>query len=318
MEQKRINPSDVFFIKLGQGAKYFEECISKNIVKLGHEDIDHILCENGDWDKVAEIYRSQKINKRTVTKYVNELKHFYGADDKTLWIVLEKYKLWWCFAEKLVFPDSNRTKFKHVIGSWSSSDICGNELNWDKLSGKITKTASSPGATIVSYGKDERNYIVDRINHIERQEIEETKKCLEKILKNTAIMITHLDPKDFEMLIDLVFARSGLTRISAAGGTQKDFDIIAVFTLTNERYVAQIKCGRSNKEQFMEYKERFRRMDDGKGNTRFYYVVQSPDSELLNLSEEEKGNMKLLSNKDIAKLSFKYGLVGWIMDKTAL
>jgi hypothetical protein len=40
-------------------------------------------------------------------------------------------------------------------------------------------------------------------------------------------LISELTPKDFEIMVDFILARTGWTRLSAVGGPQEDIDIAA-------------------------------------------------------------------------------------------
>jgi len=81
---KLIQASAVYFIKLGTGGGWEEECLRKNVVRLGFADANHKKCLNGKWEQIHEYYLRKGIAKGTATKNTNQLRKFYESDPQTL------------------------------------------------------------------------------------------------------------------------------------------------------------------------------------------------------------------------------------------
>ena len=78
------------------------------------------------------------------------------------------------------------------------------------------------------------NYLLARI----RGEVDPLRTMAVSLIKDqrdlASQMICRLDWRDFETLIDLIFARGGWQRQSAVGGNQADVDIVLTQPTTNE------------------------------------------------------------------------------------
>jgi Restriction endonuclease len=89
-------------------------------------------------------------------------------------------------------------------------------------------------------------------------------------------MIRQLDWRDFETLVDLIFARGGWQRSSVLGKNQTDVDLILTQPTIGETAWVQIKSGTSQAE-LDHYLGRFRR--DGSCH-RFFFVCHSATAAL--------------------------------------
>ncbi|GAB4533103.1 MAG: hypothetical protein Kow0063_14570 [Anaerolineae bacterium] len=55
-QTRGINPSSALYIKLGSGGRYEHECIEVNqTLWLGHQNVPHDLCQDGEWDKAKAV-----------------------------------------------------------------------------------------------------------------------------------------------------------------------------------------------------------------------------------------------------------------------
>jgi hypothetical protein len=99
---EKINASRALFIKLGRQGKWENECLGNGTMRVSYRDIPHELCESGKWDVVVKHYRDKGQGPKEATRYANELKNFYQADAKTIWITFHARKLWWGFCSGCV------------------------------------------------------------------------------------------------------------------------------------------------------------------------------------------------------------------------
>jgi hypothetical protein len=121
-----------------------------------------------------------------------------------------------------------------------------------------------------------------------------------------------LHPKDFEILVDLIFRQAGWQRVSVLGETQKLIDLDLLSPVTSERYAVQVKS-KANRAEFESYKQKFA---DMQGYTRCYFVVHTPSTDLVE-AKAPTDTIKLLQPKDVARLAAKYGLADWVIDKAS-
>jgi hypothetical protein len=47
-----IDATEVYFIKLGRGGQWEEECLREGILRFGYDETSHADCEAGNWDAV--------------------------------------------------------------------------------------------------------------------------------------------------------------------------------------------------------------------------------------------------------------------------
>ena len=145
--KERLNKTTkALFIKLGAGGEFVEECMEKNILKIGYNDADHDLCLQGKWQKIKDYF----VNKRSfqngvATFHVNQIKYFYEEGEGVLWITFHNNKLYWCFSENKIFLQKDKTKIRKVIGKWSCRDLKGKILFLDNISGRLSKVQGFRG-----------------------------------------------------------------------------------------------------------------------------------------------------------------------------
>ncbi|MDR6305999.1 hypothetical protein GGQ85_003727 [Nitrobacter vulgaris] len=115
------------------------------------------------------------------------------------------------------------------------------------------------------------NYLLARI----RGEVDPLRTKAAALIKDqrtlASQMICRLDWRDFETLIDLIFARGGWQRQSAVGGNQADVDMVLTQPTTNEIAWVQVKS-RSSQAELDDYCLRFR--NDGSFD-RFFFICHS-------------------------------------------
>lgn len=304
---KKLSPSKILFIKLGAGGAYEKECIEKgNIVKLSYKEIDHELCLFGRWSAVKkDILKKYKVSEGVATFHLTQIKYFYEAGDDILWITFYNNKLWWCFADKKVFLDPDGTRYRKIIGKWSCKDLNGKFLFLENLSGRLTKISRFMGTICLVAESD---YLVKKINGDELPEIKEAEEAFINLRDRIVKIIKTLNPKDFELLIDLIFRNAGWQRIGVVGKTQKTIDLALYHPITEERAVVQIKC-QSNLEEFKKYKNKFIEMTE---YDKFFYIAHTPDSALSKYQTEES-NINLYFADKVAELAINSGLFNWIL-----
>jgi len=305
---EKINSTSAYYIKLGKGGEFEKDCLKNNYLKLGYCQDDHELCLSGKWMEIIEQreLRTPEV-KRGAKNQVRQLRTFYEADEHTLWITFMNEKLYWCFAEKKIEKLPGNYKIRRLIGKWAHTDIFGNDLFENKLSGNLTRTKGYP-QTICRIN-DAYDQLIKKING-EKNEVAE-KANLNKADLETQIgcLIKSFPPKDFEILVELIFSRAGLQKISETGKTQKNIDILLVSPITNETFSVQVKSS-ANYRDYDGYRQKF----DDSGYNRFFFVVHSPKKELEDKKLEHKLEDVWLTN-ELTKMVVKYGLVDWVIDK---
>lgn len=301
---------EIRFIKLGRAGKWEEECIEGRVpsIRLGFNSPFHQESLNGEWDAVLQFWRQDR-NSSTASSYLNQIKQFYTLPESTVWITFYKRKLWWCNASAEVEELPDKSRIRKVIGQWSCKDQRNNELFVDRLSGRLTKVQGYRG-TICSITPEQRYYLLTRLRGELSVEVTSALQAMQRLELCLEDLIKRLGWKDFELLVDLIFARAGWQRISALGKTEKSIDLDLVLPVSNKRAFVQIKS-EANLAEFLSYKRQFQSMDQ---YNEMYFVVHSPSGDLNNGVEP---NINLLVDGHLAKLVLSAGLANWLITKSS-
>lgn len=307
---KLLSPTKAFFIKLGEGGSFEKESIEgRNILKISYKEISHQLCVAGKWDEVRkEIAEKMKVGDGVITYHLTQLKYFYEEDTQVLWITFFNNKLWWCFADREVILEKDGTRYRSVKGRWSCKDLKGKSLFLEDLSGRLLRTQGFRG-TICKVA--EFDYLIDKINSHESKDVAETEYAFNNLREKLAVIIKKLQPKEFELLIDLIFRNAGWQRLGVVGKTVKTIDLAIVHPITGERAVVQIKT-QSNVAEYKEYEKKFLDMTE---YDKFFYIVHSPELSLKNYNNESE-NINVYFAEKVSEMAINAGLYYWIL-KTA-
>lgn len=247
-----INPKKVFFIKLGPGGAWNQECIDKKIVKIGFIEISVEDIESNNWKKIKDYY-SKITSGPAAGIYTNQIKNFYEADEQVLWITFYNQKLWWSIAKKSIYGSPDKSKYKKTENGWLSKDILGKDLLMSNLSGTLLAVQGFRGAICRA---PDLSYIVDKINAKESSEIVAAEKDFSQLANSVGQLIKKLRPKDLELLVDLIFRGMGCQRVGVVGGLQNTIDIELFSPVIGERYLVQVKS-ETDYNHYQTYRKRF-------------------------------------------------------------
>lgn len=304
----KIHPSTALFIKLGQKGKWEGECINNGTLRLSFPEFTHDDLLNGNYEMVRNYYKNITAP-QWVTIYENQIKNFYETDETVLWITFYNQRLWWCFAENKFKGEGNDLKLRYVKDKWRCTDIFGKELLVDNLSGLLLKTQGFQSTICKVEAFD---YLVKKINGEELPEIQKVKKDIDELKNSISDLIKKLTPKDFEILIDLIFRQTGYQRTNVIGGPQKTKDIELLSPVTNERILVQVKSSSS----FSKYEEYEKYFSDMEGYDRFFYVVHTTDKKLANYSPENS-KINIWTLETISNFTINSGLISWLINKVS-
>lgn len=302
MSQKLINPKLAYYIKLGRGGEWERECIEeKQTLRLGYREIPDDLCRKGKWDEVQDI----REDSGAATRDRNQVRAFYEADESVLWVTFFGDRLYWCFSKPEITLLPDKTKIRPVIGSWFSTDIQGNPLQKNQLSGSLLRMQGFRG-TICKV--KEFKYLVRKINGVVEPEVESALRAKAEFESKVETLIRKLNWKDFELLIDLIFRQAGWQRMGVVGKTEKAIDLDLQYPITGERFLVQVKSSASL-QQLQNFRERMAEYQD---YDRAYFVVHTPSSDL---AKTQVDDIEIWLPRDIAHQVVLYGLADWLIAK---
>ncbi len=301
-----INPEKVRFIKLGKEGGLELRCLNEGIVWLGYESPYHQDCLAGNWSDVRSFWLSaRKGNEGAATRDINQIRDFYELKESDVWITFFKKKMYWCRAFSEVIELDDKSRIRRVIGAWSSTDLNGQQLHVENIDGRVTKVQGFRG-TICSI--DKQDYLVNKINGQAIQEVENARLSFKRLKLDIEDLIEGLWWHDFELLIDLIFSKSGWQRFSVLGKTEKDIDLDVYSPATQKRAFVQIKTTTTSKEveQYIKIFNEYEQFDE------MYFVYHSCKE---NLSGLESNKIHIWGPEKIAGLVVNAGLAEWLINK---
>lgn len=304
----KINPSVIRYIKLGTGNRLAKGCIEQGILRLGFDGVPHDLCIAGDWDGVHETLRRLGKAQGAATNQAQQIQDFYTLDAETLWITFWKGKLWWTFAETKVFAyDSHEyRRYRRTLSPWRCTDVNGETLALRNFSTKLTQTAGFRG-TICNVR--ERDYLLRRINGEEEPRVVEALALQNQLIDMAERLIADLHWRDFEILVDRIFADSGWRRVGVLGETQADVDLIVEQTATGERAFVQVKS-KATPAILEDYINRFREYGDC---DRMFFICHSPKGRLR--EQTCPPDVEMWFADTIARKAMRAGQYDWLVQQ---
>jgi hypothetical protein len=265
----------------------------------------------GDWEEVRRQLLGMGRTVRGVGQGLRELKDFYGLPENTLWVTMADGHFWWTFAEGHVVGIEHGNvdqpaRYRRTRVGWSKTSLTGEPLTVRGLSSALTRTASYQ-MTICTIKR--ADYLLRRIRD-ERDPLHAQATAFRVRMREIGFrMIRQLDWRDFETLVDLIFARGGWQRSSVLGKDQADVDLILTQPTIGETAWVQIKSGTSQAE-LDDYLGRFRR--DGSCD-RFFFVCHSAVGAL---SLPLQPRLHLWTAERLSDAVIDAGLFDWLIDRT--
>jgi hypothetical protein len=306
-----FEPGAVRYIKLGENGKWAATAIEQGIIPFGYPLVDHQACLAGDWDRLRDQLMKMGRTIRGVGQGLRELKEFYGLPEDTLWVTMADGHFWWAFAKGPVVGveqgnSSEPARYRLTKAGWSKTSLTGDPLTVRSLSSALTRTASYQ-MTICAIKHED--YLLRRIRG-EGDPLHARATALRDEMREIGLrMIRQLDWRDFETLVDLIFARGGWQRSSVLGKDQADVDLILTQPTIGETAWVQIKS-KTSQAELNDYLGRFRR--DGSCH-RFFFVCHSAAG-ALSLPTEPR--LHLWTAEHLSDAAIEAGLFDWLTNRT--
>jgi hypothetical protein len=306
-----FEPAAVRYIKLGENGKWATNALEQGIIPFGYRSVDHGICAAGNWDEVRRQLVGMGRTVRGASQGLRELNEFYGLPDNTLWVTMADGHFWWAFAEGSVVAiepgnSDEPARYRRTRGGWSKTSLTGEPLTVCSLSSALTRTASYRMTICAIKHAD---YLLRRIRD-EGDPVHAQATALRVEMREIGLlMIRRLDWRDFETLVDLIFAHGGWQRSSVLGKNQADVDLILSQPTIGETAWVQIKSGTSQAE-LDDYVGRFRR--DGSCD-RFFFVCHSPAGAL---SLPAQPRLHLWAAEHLSDAAIDAGLFEWLTNRT--
>jgi hypothetical protein len=305
-----LAPAQIRYIKLGAGGAFARDCFEANEIGLAFNAVPHPPCAAGDWEAVRQILLGEGKTPSVAASHLRELRAFYELGADTLWITFAEGKLWWAFAAPGVIwrGEAQLPRRRKLIGGWRCTDIGGACLAMARLSTRLTKVAAYR-ATICKV--EEEDYLLRKINAEPDPLIAAASRAQAELEAIAQRLIRKLHEKDFEVLVDLIFAASGWRRISVLGETEKDIDLMVEQIATGEKAFVQVKSA-ATPAVLADYIERYRAYGDVQ---RFVLACHSPSSALARQADDQPADIALWLTDTLARKAIRAGLFDWLIER---
>ncbi|MHB1418002.1 MAG: restriction endonuclease [Bacillota bacterium] len=309
MSQKEIDIEKAYYIKLGHKGAWEQSSIEEGKIRIGWTNAPLRDIQLKRWEAIEDIVVSDCATIPAGKNDFLALQNIINADEKTVFITFYGGRLYWCTAlntEEIVYKDEI-SKYRIVNGQWQCKNVNGDILDLWRVSGKVTKLQRFPATCCKVH---ELEYLKRLLNGLVSKEYEEIKLAQEKLIGKVEEGIKLLHPKEFELLVELIFRQSGWRRISVLGEIMKDIDLELEDPITHDLYMVQVKS-ESNKKEFEKYTRLFKQLYQDKYR-KFYYVVHSTSGCKF---ESEDKNIELLYPGKLSQMVVSLGLLDWLMNK---
>ncbi len=304
------DPRQVRYIKLGEGGKWEKECRENGTIRFGFDsatDERFSLSCGGKWKELTAHFAAQGKTKGTATRFTNETRIFFEDDGSTLWITFIGEDLSWGFLAPGLptrHADGDGT-FRRINGGWRCTDLLGERLTKERLSGALTKLAAYRGT---SCKVDVADYVTRRIKGEKIPEVERALAAMHAMKRSILDLMRKLGPRDFETLVDLVFTSSGWRRQGVVGKTQKMLDLDVILPSTGERAFVQVKS-KTNSAELAEYTAQ---LNDGPFD-KMFYVFHSCSGDV----DSDDDRVVVIGPDKLAEMVLDAGLSSWLIRKVS-
>ena len=303
----RLEATSTHYIKLGRGGEWEAESIGNGILRFGYRELSHDLCVAGDWDGAREAWHAHRNgNDAVLTSDMNQARTFYTAPETSVFITFHAGRMYWCRPRGLVELLPDRTKRRGTVDGWHGQTVGGDDLFYERLSGRLLKVQGFRG-TICRI--DAEDYLLRKLGDEVTPQVQAAVQAETQMITAISGLMGLLTWQDFELLVDLVFSSSGWKRTGATGGVQNTVDIELILPSTQERAFVQVKS-RATPVQLNDYVARMAQMDDVH---RMFFVWHTGDVG----AAPEYGGVTLIGPDQLARMVLDAGLATWLRQKVS-
>jgi len=302
-------PSSVRYVKNGRNGRWWSSAKANGQVHAGWKGIPDELLQKKDLAAIDQLLKAQYGKRRGAKQDFNQVRCLLDMPSQHIWVTFEDDFMWWCTVhDDLTTNPAGETKtsghfWLTCAQRWSNSSLTGRPLAISELPGTVTSTKGFRATVCIP--KDWGTILrlirggtdVDAANSAERRR--EYELAIQK-------MVRRLSPQDFELLIDLVLARTGWERIAARGGVREGIDVDAENPAADEIAFVQVKSSAEQKvlddyiERFQKRRERYARM---------IFAVHTPRGRLTSPRDLP---VQVWTAEKVAELVVRLGLGRWL------
>jgi hypothetical protein len=311
MDKSLVNlPTTVRYIKNGPGGCWWSTAKRDNQLHLGWKSIPRDLITSRNLKAIEPILRAEFKDQGAATRDLNQLSYVLTSPSQHIWVTVEQSFLWWCTVEDK--PITNLDGESLDKGNfwlecalpWSNKTLNGKLLAVSDLPGGVTMTSAFRSTICIPREAAAIRRII--LGEVDKDAAQASQKRVE-YEHSLEKLIQRLTAKDFELLVELILARTGWVRSSSVGKAKEGVDIEAENIAVDELAFVQVKSSADQitlNDYIQKYENRREHYD------RMIMAVHSPQGPMK--VPETADSVQLWNCETIAKLSVRLGLGAWI------
>jgi len=296
---------DAYYIKLGSGGEWEEDCLRDRILRLDYRETPHEACLAGDWDAVKQFWMSRRRDVGAASRDAQQIRIFYEADEHSVFITFHRGLMHWCRPAGQVTLLDDGSRYRSTVTGWNSRNAGDKILSVDRLSGGLLKVQGFRGTICKVKAAD---YLIRKLNDDPLPEVAAAEEAANAHRKALIGLMRLLTWRDFELLVELVFSTSGWRRVSEVGRTQKTVDLELILPTTAERAFVQVKS-----EATSGTVRGYRGELDGSVYDRMFFVWHTGMVE----NENPDKSVSLIGPEKLATMVLDAGLGSWLIEKVS-
>lgn len=302
-------PASVRYVKNGAGGRWWPDAKSRSRLHAGWSWMSDDALRAGNEAILRELHQVEYGSKQGATQDLNQLLSLFQQPSRHLWVTFEDGFLWWATVRDgvTVSPENETSEHGHFWLNlnlpWDNRSQAGRFLAMSELPGVVTTTAGFKGTICEPKGWRE----ILRLVRDEKDE-DAVAAMAARLAYQGAVskLVARLRPKDFEVLVDLILARSGWTRLAKIGGAAEGIDVEVECPAIDEIAFVQVK-GVAGQQTLDDYVERFSNRRDR--YHRMIFAVHSPGGKLRAPANEP---VQVWDGPKVAELVVRLGLGDWL------
>lgn len=297
-------PGSVRFIRLGQGGCWAKRSRDQQQLHAGWDDCDQAALAANDPNYVETGGRF----KGKSLRQDSELQHLLDRPSRHLWITTDNGLLWWTLVEDGIhFTGTGSTKeqgnfYLSCRQPWSELSLKGVSLELEALPGPVGVVAGFRATCCIPKHTEA---ILRAIRGEEPPEVKRYTEARRDFVSAIDEMVKNLHWRDFEALVDLIFARGGYVRVSRRGGTMESVDLELNHPESGEVIAVQVKAA-FVPEQVREFSKK--QLSRGRPPDKLFFVTLAD-------SEPIADGVFGWNCRRIAELVVDRGLGTWVVSR---
>lgn len=302
-------PRSVRYVKNGAGGRWWPDAKNRSRLHAGWSRMPDDALRDVDVPVLREVLRLQYGTKPGATQDLNQLLALLQEPSRHVWVTFEDGSMWWATVRDgiTVSPENETAEHGHfwldLDRPWDNRSLAGRHLATSELPGIVTTTAGFKGTVCEPQGWREILRLIR-----DEDDVDVAAAMAARLAYQAAVgkLVARLRPKDFEVLVDLILARSGWTRIARIGGATEGIDVEVENPALDEIAFVQVKAA-AGQGVFDDYVERFRARRER--YDRMIFAVHSARGSLTTPPDEP---VQVWDGPKVAELVVRLGLGDWV------